>query len=434
MLTKSILQGYKKTEIGIIPEDWNEFTINSLSKSFTKQTGFDYSAYIKPKLITTFKSGTLPFIQNKDFKEKKINFDTDYYIPEDVANNFPRILLDEKCLLISISGSIGKIGIFSNFRKAFVGGAVAVVKFKDIDQLDWIMYYLLSNAGQNSLLNNVKAGSHQNLILADIRKIIVPITSEKERKTIVGIISDIDELIQNIDKLISKKKDTQKGTMQDLLTGKRRLAGFTKPWNVMTFEDVSDKKIKWSITGGPFGSNLKINDYVSNGVRIIQLQNIGDGKFKDDYKIFTSEKKADELLSANIYPNEIIISKMGDPVGRACFIPNKDRRYLMASDGIRLAVDESKFDKKFVLYYINSSYFRNRVIEASTGSTRQRIGLKDLKKIQFHAPSLAEQQIIGTILYDMKSEIKGLEKERDKFIVLKNGVIEKLLTGEIRLK
>jgi len=67
-------------------------------------------------------------------------------------------------------------------------------------------------------------------------------------------------------------------------------------WKKITLRDVADPKTKWSITGGPFGSNLKASDYTENGVRIIQLQNIGDGEFLDDYRIYTSEEKANELL------------------------------------------------------------------------------------------------------------------------------------------
>ncbi len=202
---------------------WEEETIESLCISFTKQTGFDYSAYIKPKLVSKFKKGTIPFIQNKDFKAKKINFNTDYYIPEDVAISFPRILLDERCLLISISGCIGNVGIFCNSQKAFIGGAVAVAKFRDKKQLDWIMYYLLSDEGQIKLLNQVKAGSHQNLILEDIRKITIPIPSEIEQKNITNFLSDMDVEIEDLERKRDKYLFIKKGMMQELLTGRIRL-------------------------------------------------------------------------------------------------------------------------------------------------------------------------------------------------------------------
>jgi len=97
-------------------DEWKVVTFDSLCKTFTKQTGFDYSASIKPSLITKYADGFLPFIQNKDFEGKNINYQTDYFVPEKIAIKFPRILLDEKCLLISISGSIGNVAVFSDHQ------------------------------------------------------------------------------------------------------------------------------------------------------------------------------------------------------------------------------------------------------------------------------------------------------------------------------
>lgn len=206
-----------------------------------------------------------------------------------------------------------------------------------------------------------------------------------------------------------------------------------KSWKLKSFQDYADSSIKWSITGGPFGSNLKVEDYTEEGVRIIQLQNIGDGVFRNDYKIFTSNKKADELLSCNIYPNEIILSKMGDPVARACFIPNKDERYLMASDGIRLVVDENNFNKKYVHDYINSTHFRKIAIAVSTGSTRQRISLPALKKIKIIQPPLPEQKAIANCLTTWDSGIEKLSALIKAKKELKRGLMQQLLTGEKRL-
>ncbi|MCA9458989.1 MAG: restriction endonuclease subunit S [Nanoarchaeota archaeon] len=200
----------KKTKIGEIPEDWDLVTFESLSKVFTKQTGFDYSKTIKPSLSKGFKENHIPFIQNKDFEDKEINFNTDYYIPEEVAKNFKKILLDEKCLLISISGRIGNIGLFSNERLAFIGGAIAIVKFKDETYLEWCMRFFKSKPGQDQLFLNVKASSHQNLILSDLRKLLIPIPKEKEMNDILFKINEVDNLlnkmIQNKDSLYQLKK------------------------------------------------------------------------------------------------------------------------------------------------------------------------------------------------------------------------------------
>ncbi|WP_296241829.1 MULTISPECIES: restriction endonuclease subunit S [unclassified Psychrobacter] len=203
-------------------------------------------------------------------------------------------------------------------------------------------------------------------------------------------------------------------------------------WKETKLIDTSAKE-KYSFTGGPFGSDLKSSDYTDNGVRIIQLQNIGDGKFNNGYKIFTSEEKADELSSCNIFPNEIILSKMGDPVARATIIPSHHKRYLMASDGIRLKVDESKYDTFFIHEVINAPHFRGIALSKSTGSTRKRIGLTDLKNITFHCPPLIEQQKIAKILSTWDKAISTTERLIDNSTQQKKALMQKLLTGKKRL-
>ncbi|MFL0092533.1 restriction endonuclease subunit S [Tenacibaculum maritimum] len=203
--------------------DWVEKTIEELSKTFTKQTGFDYSNHIKPILLDKVQRNTYPFIQNKDFDGYNINFDTDYYIPCEVAEKFPRILLNEKCLLISISGSIGKVGVFNNKQTAFIGGAVAVGKFLEKDLLDWVMLYLKSEAGQNLMLKDVKAGSHQNLILDDIRKMKIPIPPKNEQIEVCGILKDIQKDIEQLETKKAKYQQLKQGMLQELLTGNTRL-------------------------------------------------------------------------------------------------------------------------------------------------------------------------------------------------------------------
>jgi len=219
---------------------------------------------------------------------------------------------------------------------------------------------------------------------------------------------------------------------QNRLVPELRFAEFENTdngWNETKLIDVTDKNIKWSFIGGPFGSNLKSSDYVSknNGVRIIQLQNIGDGEFKNDYKIFTSKEKADELLSNNIYPGEIIMSKMGDPVGRACIIPDFHDRYVMGSDGIRIVVDENKYDKYFIYLLINSKTFRTKVKNSSTGSTRKRIGLVVLKNLSFLVPqNKKEQQKIANTLSSLDDL---LQAETERLALLKEhkkGLLQQL--------
>ena len=188
--------------------------------------------------------------------------------------------------------------------------------------------------------------------------------------------------------------------------------------------------MKWSFIGGPFGSSLKSSDYVPAGVRIIQLQNVGDGEFHDEYRIFTTEEKANELLSNNIYPGEIIMSKMGDPVGRACLIPDGHNRYVMCSDGIRLVVDEEEHDKYFIYSLINSPLFRTVVEKTTTGSTRKRIGLDELKGLPMRLPTKPEQQKIAEVLSSVDELIAAQARKVDALKTHKKGLMQQLFPRE----
>lgn len=204
-----------------------------------------------------------------------------------------------------------------------------------------------------------------------------------------------------------------------------------REWVERTLIDTADKKVKWSFTGGPFGSNLMASDYTSSGIRIIQLQNIGDGVFNDDNKIYSSIEKADELLSCNIYAGDIIISKMGDPVGRACIIPDNLQRCIMASDGIRLAVDESKYSKYFIYSLINSKLIREVIERKSTGSTRKRIGLDTLREVELIVPkSLKEQQKIASCLSSLDEVITAHSQKLDLLKDHKKGLMQNLFPQE----
>ncbi len=203
-------------------------------------------------------------------------------------------------------------------------------------------------------------------------------------------------------------------------------------WEVLCFDDLKDKTDKHSITGGPFGSDLKSEHYTISGVRVIQLQNIGDGRFINKEFVYTSKEKANQLKNCLIYPNEIILAKMAEPVARACLIPSFEDKFLMCSDGIRLLVDKNKFSTKYVLEYINYDLFRRIAIDRSTGSTRSRIGLSDLKTIPLALPPLKEQEKIAEILTTWDNAIikqQELIKSKEE---QKKGLMQKLLSGKVR--
>ena len=203
--------------------DWQTTTLDKLCRLVTKQTGFDYSAEIKPSLMTAPQIGTIPFIQNKDFEAFDINYNTDFYIPYDVAEKYPKILLDEVCLLISISGRIGNVAVFDNKQTAFAGGAVGIAKLYDPDLASWCMLYLSGRDGQEQIFSNEKVGAQHNLTVADVRKLEIKLPEKPEREAIIGVLSDMDDEIKMLEEKLQKYQKIKSGMMEELLTGKVRL-------------------------------------------------------------------------------------------------------------------------------------------------------------------------------------------------------------------
>ncbi|GAA9830507.1 hypothetical protein VN0526_07300 [Helicobacter pylori] len=262
--------------------------LGDMTISFTKQTGFDYSAFIKPTLIKEYLPNYIPFIQNKDFLGHYINYKTDYFIPNEIAIRFPQILLNEKCLLISISGSIGKVAVFNHSQDAFIGGAIAVLKFKEKKSLDFVMHFLMSASGQKLLLNGVKSGSHKNLTIADLKKITIPIPPLEIQQEIVKILDAFTELNTE---LKARKKQYQyyqnmlldfNDINQNHKDAKERLAQKTYPKNLKTLlQTLAPKGVEFRKLGdiGEYirGVTYKKNQEINNlecGIKVLRANNI----------------------------------------------------------------------------------------------------------------------------------------------------------------
>lgn len=458
--SNAIRSGYKQTEVGVIPADWDAVCLGDVSE-----------VRMCKRILAgqTQKIGAIPF-----FKIGTFGGEPDAYIPQFLYEDFKAkySFPDKGDILISAAGTLGKSVTYDGMPAYFQDSNIVWLKVNQRKLLNEYLYHYYKVIKWASSEGSTIARLYNGIIRASM----IALPAPHEQTAIANALSDVDALISELEKLIAKKQAIKTATMQQLLTGRTRLPQFalredgtptnssgtnldagtggpkgeghdglrkgTKPselgeipedWEVVCFDQLKDKKDNWAITGGPFGSDLKASDYTENGVRVIQLQNIGDGVFKNDDFVYTSYKKANELISCNIYPDEIILSKMGDPVARACLIPHFHSRYVMCSDGIRLKVDSQRYSEKFVFYFLNYPLFRNQALDASTGSTRKRIGLSELRNLLLFAPPKEEQTAIATILSDMDAEIQALEQRLGKTRQIKQGMMQELLTGRTRL-
>ena len=408
---------FKQTEVGVIPEDWEVSKLAGLGEVIR-------GASPRPKGDKRFYGGSIPRLMVEDVTRdgKIVVPQIDFLTEEGAKRSRP---CKKGTLTIVCSGTVG-IPSFLGVDACIHDGFLALVGIRKSVSDDYL-YHQLCRLRESFNSSATHGGIFTNLTTSGVREFTVPLPPTKvEQETIAEALSDADALIESLEQLIAKKLQIKQGVTQELLRPKDGC-------QPIRLGDIADPNQRWSFTGGPFGSNLKSSDYTDEGVRIIQLQNIGDGEFKNDYEVYTSSRKADELLSCNIYPGEIILSKMGDPVARACIIPAYHERYLMCSDGIRLAVDPKRFNTYFVYTVINAPDFRAKAANAGTGSTRKRIGLTELRNLELLCPPLPEQTAIAAILSDMAAEVAVLEEKLAKARQLKQGMMQELLTGRIRL-
>jgi type I restriction enzyme, S subunit len=416
----------QKPDSLIYPAEWQPFRLGELG-TFTKGAGITKAELVDDG-IPCIRYGEI--YTTHDYIIKKFHS----FISPELAETSKQIYAGD--ILFAGSGEtaeeIGKCVAYLGNERAYAGGDVIILHLKHGDP-EYLGYLLNAETVKRQKAKMGQGYSVVHIYSSHLETIMVCLPPLPEQRKIAEILSIWDEAIAASERLLASLRQRKKGLMQRLLTGQVRFSGFDGGWVEYRFEQIASKK-RYSFTGGPFGSNLKAESYTETGVRIIQLQNIGDGEFLDDYKIYTSEEKADELFSCNIFPGDIILSKMGDPVARATIIPNTEKRFLMASDGIRLEVDKEHFDTQFILETINAFDFRKRAIRHSVGSTRQRISLGDLRNLPILAPVLAEQQKISAFLQTCNREIELYQQKLEALKQQKKGLMQRLLTGQVRVK
>ena len=212
-----------------IPKNWAVVKLGTISGIITKQTGFDYTSHIKPFLVEEHKEDTIPMVQTKNFKGKKFDLETDYYIPLSIAENFPKIVLRGKCLLFSIVGaSIGNVGLYDSDVLAMIGGAICKVSLIDPCFYDYLFYYLQSHEGYKQIMKNYKSTAQGTITVQDVREIDVLLPPIEEQQRIVEklnqILPLIDEYGKEEDELITLcqkfPEEMKKSVLQSAMQGK----------------------------------------------------------------------------------------------------------------------------------------------------------------------------------------------------------------------
>ncbi len=409
---------YKETEIGIIPLDWDVAIFGDKVKIYRGGSPRPITNY-----LTTSNAG-VNWIKIGDVKsgEKYINKTEEKIIPEGVSKSREVFSGD---FILSNSMSFGRPYIL-NIDGCIHDGWLTIQSYNEFFDKEYLYYLLSSDMVFAQYISMAAGSSVKNLNKDKVSSLIVSIPAKCEQQKIAESLSNMDNLISSLEKLIEKKKAIKQGAMQELLTGKKRLPGFCG--------EIEYKPIKVLCEIFADGDWIESKDQSSDGIRLIQTGNIGVGKYldKDDKQRFISEDTFKKLNCLEIFENDVLVSRLPEPAGRACILPSSSKRRITAVDCTIIRF--TNYNPVLFVAYSQTKEYRNNVDMAMAGSTRQRISRKELGEIPIPVfPTNEEQNAVASIFSNMDTEITALEQKLAKCQKIKQGMMQQLLMGKIRL-
>ncbi len=202
-----------------------------------------------------------------------------------------------------------------------------------------------------------------------------------------------------------------------------------KGWDIKKLRDVVNDDS--DIVGGPFGSNLKVSDYKEEGVPIIRLQNIDSGKFIEKDIKYITQDKAKELSYHSYQPGDLILAKLGDPIGKTCLVPEAMQSGIVVSDVVRIRVSPLKTNVKFILYALNSEHCLSQLNKDVFGTTRPRVNLAEIRNLKIPLPPLPLQQEFAKLVEDIETEKARQAESKKKLDELFQSLMQRAFTGEL---
>lgn len=432
---KLVPEGYKQTEVGIIPEDWEVSTIQDLK--FELSDGNYSSKYPRSD---EFKSIGVPFIRANNIKSLTV-IDADMrFISEEKHQEITKGHLKKGDVLITNRGEIGNLAIVPDRHiGSNINAQIVRLNTSGTEVLNAYFAYFLQKDEVRAKLQDLQTGSAlKQLPVNRLKTLQVVFPKKREQAVIANALSDTDALLSELEKFIAKKQAIKTATMQQLLTGRTRLPQFAnypdgskkgykqselgeipEDWEVVELSAVVEK-----IVGG--GTPSRSNPaYWGNEIPWVTVKDFAT------FSPFTAQEKITKLglqnSSSNLIPSGTLITSTRMALGKAVIYKvdvaiNQDLKAIFAN---------RKLETNFLYFWFENN--AQKIEELGSGSTVKGLSLTDLRKIPFLLQSMEEQTAIATILSDMDEEIQTLEQRLNKTRQIKQGMMQELLTGKTRL-
>lgn len=293
---------------------------------------------------------------------------------------------------------------------------------------DEFLYYLLSSQYVQKQYEAFAAGSGvQNLNKEAVKRVRVWLPPLHEQEEIAITLSQFDAYIDDLAEIIEKKRGIRDGALEDLIRHRTRLDGFTDEWTTVSFNQVIIPKARIGWQG------LKKHEYLRSGYSyLIGGTDFSHGTVSLDNIWYVSKDRYDMDVNIQVSENDVLVTKDGT-IGKVALVPKLEKPATLNS-GVFVFRTNNRLLPTFLFRVLSSSVFREFIDTLSAGSTIKHLYQKDLKNFEFEIPvDKKEQEAIADTLTAMDEEIEALEFERDKMIQIREGAMDDLLTGRVRL-
>lgn len=322
---------------------------------------------------------------------------------------------------------VGLAAVYDDDEAVVFGGFVIRGRFiVDVFDATYVGYAFRAPIVRSQIITQGQGAIRANIGQANLKRVIVPIPSKVEQRAIAEVLSDVDGLIGALEALIAKKRAIKQTAMQQLLTGKTRLPAFSGEWDRKPLGDVAQVKT------GPFGSALHEDDYVPNGTPIITVEHLGERGVVHTNLPRVSDADRRRLCTYSLVTGDIVFSRVGS-IDRNALIRSTEDGWLFSGRLLRVRPDRKRVWSPYLSHQFHSEGVRNRVREVAVGQTMASLNTRILQGVEVFIPSLPEQTAIASVLSDMDAEIAALEARRAKTRAIKQGMMQQLLTGRVRL-
>lgn len=364
--------------------------------------------------------GAIPFYKISTFGGK-----ADAYISQELYEKYKLLYPypEKGDVLISAAGTIGKTVIFDGKDSYFQDSNIVWLKV-DKEVIDRKFLWWFYRSFPWDALEGTTIQRLYNSIILDTE---IHLPEKPEQEEIARTLSQFDTYIDDLAELIEKKKGIRDGALEDLITKKTRLDGFDDDWTPVTFNQVITPKARIGWQG------LKKHEYLRSGYSyLIGGTDFNNGTVSLDNISYVSKERYDMDTNIQVSENDVLVTKDGT-IGKVAIVPELNKPATLNS-GVFVFRTNSRLVPAFLFRVLQSSVFREFIDTLSAGSTIKHLYQKDLKKFEFEIPvDMKEQEAIAAVLTAMDEEIRDLETERKKMIQIREGAMDDLLTGRVRL-